>query len=196
MKLNMGGHERFTPGYTSIGFGAQIDVDVTKNLPIKDNSVDFIWSERMLEHISVHDNEKVIQNISKILKPNARARFCMPSCFYCDDKSIDMMRANNYENQVKLGHITWFTFEGIGKITKDLFGLENSPEPVSKLKELCEKYGLKYKLIRWHDKDTKLYYDNEFLSDCMAKTFKDHPEIVIHRPNSLIFDCIKEPNSN
>lgn len=192
MKLNMGGHERFTPGYTSIGFGAQINVDVTKTLPVADCSVDFLWSERMLEHISVSDNEKVISNISKILKKGASARFCMPSCFYCDNKSIDMMRANNYQKQVKLGHVTWFTYEGIGNITENLFGLKDSPEPSIKLKDLFEKYNMEFKLIRWHDKNSKLYYDKNLLSNPIANTFIDRPEIVIHRPNSLIFEGIKK----
>ena len=192
MKLNMGGHERFTPGYFSIGFGAQINVDVTKKIPIDDNSVEFIWSERMLEHIEVHDIEKVISNISKILQKGASARFCMPSCFYCDDKSIDMMRANNYPKQVQLGHVTWFTYEGIGEIRESLFGLKDSPKPTIGFKDLFGRCDMTYKLVRWHDKNSELHYDSKYLSGPTATTFKDHPEIVMNRPNSLIFDCIKE----
>ena len=50
---------------------------------------------------------------------------------------------------------------------------------------------MEYKLIRWFDKNTKLHYDKKLLSDSMAKTFINHPEIVILRPNSLIFEGIK-----
>ena len=141
MKLNMGGPENFTSEYTTVGFDAQINVDVTKTLPIEENSIDFIWSERMLEHIKVEDIFKVFENLHKILKSKGIARFCMPSCFYCDDKSIDMMRPNNYLKQLELGHVTWFTYEGIGHVKPDLFGLKKSPEPFIKLKDLCEKYG-------------------------------------------------------
>jgi len=192
MKLNMGGPEQYTSDYTTIGFGGQINVDVTKNLPLDAPSVDFIWSERMLEHITVDDNDKVISNISRILKKGAKARFCMPSCFYCDNKKIDMMRANNYPKQVKLGHVTWFTYEGIGKITSDIFGLKDSPKPSTYLKDLFEKYNMEYKLIRWHDKNSKLHYDKNLLSNSMATTFIDRPEIIISRPNSLIFEGIKK----
>ena len=190
MKLNLGGDERFESDYISVGFGQQINVDVTKKIPLKDRSVDFIWSERMLEHVKVQDIEKVIINVSRLLKKGATARFCMPSCFYCDDRSIDMMRPNNYEKQVKLGHVTWFTHEGIGEIKPNLFGLKDSPEPTIKLKDLLKKHSLKYILLRWHDKDRKLHYDDNILSRPMAETFIDHPEIVIHRPNSLIFEGI------
>ena len=92
----MGGSERYTLDYHSIEFGGQIDADVTKDLPIADNTVEFIWSERMLEHINVHDISKVIRNICRILQKEGKARFCMASCFYLDNQSINMMRANNY----------------------------------------------------------------------------------------------------
>ena len=113
-------------------------------------------------------------------------------CFYCDNKKIDMMRANNYPKQVKLGHVTWFTYEGIGKITSDIFGLKDSPKPSTYLKDLFEKYNMEYKLIRWHDKNSKLHYDKNLLSNSMATTFIDRPEIIISRPNSLIFEGIKK----
>lgn len=192
MKLNMGGSECFTKDYTSIGFGQKINVDVTKKIPLNKCSVNFLWSERMLEHITVEGNEKVISNISKILKKGASARFCMPSCFYCDKKSIDMMRPNNYQKQVNLGHVTWFTYEGIGEITPNLFGLKDSPEPKIKFKDLFEKYNMEFKLIRWHDKNSKLHYDKNLLSNSMSTTFIDRPEIKIKRPNSLIFEGIKK----
>jgi len=193
MKLNMGGtfNENFTSEYTTIGFDGQINVDVTKPLPIEENSIDFIWSERMLEHIKVEDIFKVFENLHKILKSKGIVRFCMPSCFYCDDKSIDMMRPNNYLKQLQMGHVTWFTYEGIGHIKPDLFGLKKSPEPFIKLKDLCEKYGLTYKLIRWHDEDSKVNYNEDYLANSTANQFKDFPEIIMRRPNSLIFDCIK-----
>ena len=189
--LNIGGEEKFTSEYITLGFNREINVDVTKTLPIKSNSIDFTWSERMLEHIKVEDIFKVFANLNKILKNKGIARFCLPSCFYCDDKSVDMMRPNNYLKQVQIGHVTWFTYEGIGNITPDLFGLKKNPEPFIKLKDLCEKYGFTYKLIRYHDENSKVHYDEDFLANSTANKFKDFPEIIIHRPNSLIFDCIK-----
>jgi len=168
-----------------------IDSDVTKKWPLKDNSVKFIWTERMLEHIQIKKITHVFSEMTKKLVKNGTARFCMPSCFYLNDQSINMMRPNNYPKQLRIGHVTWFTYEGVGKIKPEQFGARYSPRPNIFFEDLAKKFNLKFKLIRWFDKNHNLFYDTNYLNSDMATTFKDHSEIKIKRPNSLIFEFTK-----
>ena len=142
----------------------------------------------MLEHLSVQDIDKVTGNVAKLLKPGGKFRLCMPLSYYVDDENINMMRAGNYEKQVRLGHITWFTYEGVGAVSKELFGITEAPKPDMTLRELMNKHGMELHLIRWFDSSNELHFDNELLSGELAATFIDEPEIRISRPNSLIFE--------
>jgi len=192
-KLNLGSAKvRFKDLLSSdISNRSTLRHDARMPFPLKDSSFDIVWSERMLEHLSVQDIYKVTQNVSKILKPGGRFRLCMPCCFYIDDDSINMMREGNYEKQLSLGHITWFTYEGIGPVSKSLFGNKNSPSPQITLHELFAKNDMNLKLIRWFDKKNKLYFDRKKLVSPYANTFLDEPDITIRRSNSLIFEGIK-----
>lgn len=187
-KINLGGEQKYDYNYTTVGYGQDIDIDITKKIPLEPESIDFIWSERVLEHIKTENIINVFINLRKILKKGGIVRLCLPICFYVDDKSINMMRLKNYQKQVDMGHVTWFTYEGFGEIREDLFGLKKSPKPTVTSKEFFKSIGFEYKLIRWFDENDKLYIDESIYKD---NKFLDFPEVEIRRKNSLIFDCIK-----
>jgi hypothetical protein len=191
--INLGGDERFSKDYSCVGLTSHFKLDITKNLPplFKDNSIDFIWSERMLEHIKSEDLVTAFLNIKKLLKKNSTARFCLPSCFYNNDISIDCMRAGNAEKQKKLGHVTFFTYEGFGPILDHHFGTNSPPEPTVYYEEIFKILNFKFELIRYHNKNKQIIFNNNFLSSEYTNKFKDRTEILIKRPNSLIFDLTK-----
>jgi hypothetical protein len=191
--INLGGNERFSEDYSCVGLSSEFELDISKNLPpsFKDNAIDFIWSERMLEHIKSEDLAVVFSNIKKLLKQNSKARFCLPSCFYNNDISIDMMRAGNAEKQKKLGHVTFFTYEGYGPVLDHHFGTNSPPEPTIYFDEIFKKLNFKFELIRYHNKNKQIIFNNNYLSSELTNKFIDRTEILINRPNSLIFDLTK-----
>lgn len=145
----------------------------------------------MLEHIKSNDLFTVFSNIKKILKKDSKARFCLPSCFYNNDISIDMMRAGNSEKQKKIGHVTFFTFEGYGPILENHFGTNSPPKPTIYFEEIFKQLNLEFKLIRYHNKNKQIVINNNYLSSEYSNKFIDRTEILIKRPNSLIFDITK-----
>ena len=189
--LNLGGVEKFSPDYSCVGLSSEFKFDLTKELPFENEIAEFIWSERMLEHIRYDDLYKVFLNIKRILKSGAHARFCLPSCFYIDDISIDMMRFGNSEKQKKLGHVTFFTYEGYGPISDEYFGTISPPKPSVYFAELFDELDMNFELIRYHNKDKQTIFNRDLLLNENSNRFNDRKEIQIQRPNSLIFDISK-----
>ncbi len=59
--------------------------DITKGLPLPDESCDGIYCSHVLEHLSLTDFRKALINTYKILKPNAYFRLVLPDLsFYID----------------------------------------------------------------------------------------------------------------
>ncbi len=55
-----------------------IYIDATKKLPFKDNSFDYIYSEQMLEHITLSQGKYFINECYRILKPGGVLRISTP----------------------------------------------------------------------------------------------------------------------
>lgn len=60
-----------------------IQHDVTNLLPLKDNSVDIIQSEDVMEHIEYNSLKQTINEIYRVLKPGGLFRLSMPD-YKCD----------------------------------------------------------------------------------------------------------------
>ncbi len=52
--------------------------DVRKGLPFKDNSVDYIYTSHLLEHLKKREVVKVIRECHRILKPHGWIRIVVP----------------------------------------------------------------------------------------------------------------------
>ena len=170
---------------------SDIHLDIT-NSPYKwmYSKYQFIWSERMLEHIPFSKISNALQNIDNLLSKNGRCRMCLPICFYGNQKG-DMVRKGNAKNCEDYGHITWFTSEELGPVTPECFDSNKPPISISmSWNEILKGTSLKYFPIRHFNADNSLYVNNEIFSqkDCC---FLDITEIKIKRPNSIIFDLIK-----
>ncbi len=80
LRLNVGsGRVRF-PGWVNIdlALGADLLLDVTKGLPFDENSVDLIYNEHFLEHLTIEDAERVLKDCRRCLKKGGTLRIAMP----------------------------------------------------------------------------------------------------------------------
>lgn len=192
-KLSLGDQGEPWEGYVSCGMHWQATVvhDSRKRFPrIMRGRYQFIWSERMLEHIDAESLPVFFGNLAEILKPGGRARFCLPICFW-GTSEINMLRAGNEANCERQGHITWFTHQGFGAITEDLFGKVSPPDRFKGWAETAANAGLSYVPIRHYTADGQLYFDEKYLADSNVTKFNDEQVITIKRPDSLIFDLHK-----
>ena len=55
-----------------------LDWDLRKSLPFHDNSVDFIYNEHFLEHLTVEEGISAIKDFFRVLKPGGVMRIAMP----------------------------------------------------------------------------------------------------------------------
>ncbi len=80
LRLNIGsGSVRF-PGWVNIdvALGADLLLDVTRGLPFDENSVDLIYNEHFLEHLTIEDAERVLEDFRRCLKKGGTLRIAMP----------------------------------------------------------------------------------------------------------------------
>lgn len=191
-KINMGSSTRHIPGFLSVDMSwtATLRHDVTTPFPLPANSIDLVWSERMYEHLTPEECLQSVVQIAKILKPGGKLRVCLPLCFYGTDSS-NMMRANNHQNCRRSGHVTWFTYERMGTVQEDQFGMKTAPDVGVTLQDWFGQAGLELKMLRYYDESDELHYDSSVLSGPIAETFIDEPRIRIRRPDSLIFEGAK-----
>lgn len=80
LKLNVGCGKAKLPGWVNIDIepGADLVMDVRKRLPFDDNSVDFIYNEHFLEHITFEGGEKVLREFRRCLKKKGVLCIAMP----------------------------------------------------------------------------------------------------------------------
>ncbi len=73
-KLNFGCGSNFIADFENY----DAELDITKPLPFRDNSVDFILAEHVVEHISGPDALRFFDECRRILKPGGVLRVCVP----------------------------------------------------------------------------------------------------------------------
>lgn len=107
IKLHIGCGTIYKEGWINIDNNSDNNIkkldfmwDLRKPLPLPENSVDFIYNEHFLEHLTVDNGGGLIKNLMKILKPNAVLRIAMPDL----RKSVENYMNKNYlsENRVEL----------------------------------------------------------------------------------------------
>jgi len=88
LKLNIGcGKVRF-PGWVNIDIepGADLVLDVRKGLPFDDDSVDLIYNEHLLEHLTFEEGGEVVMQFRRCLKEGGVLRMAMPDLDYIIEK--------------------------------------------------------------------------------------------------------------
>jgi predicted SAM-dependent methyltransferase len=88
LKLNIGCGRVKIPSWVNIDIepGADLVIDVRKKLPFDDNSVDFIYNEHLLEHLTFKEGEKVLTECYRCLKKGGVLRIATPDLDYIIQK--------------------------------------------------------------------------------------------------------------
>jgi predicted SAM-dependent methyltransferase len=70
LKLNVGCGKIKLPGWVNIDIepSADLIIDIRKGLPLDDGSVNFIYSEHFLEHLTYEEGRKVLEEFQRCLK--------------------------------------------------------------------------------------------------------------------------------
>lgn len=84
LKLNVGCGKVKIPGWINIDIepGADLIVDVRKGLPFADSSVDFIYSEHVIEHFTYNESKILIMECKRCLKDEGVLRVATPDLDY------------------------------------------------------------------------------------------------------------------
>lgn len=85
IKLHLGCGKNYIEGWVNIDNNSDRNIekldfkyDLRKRLPFGDNSVDFIFNEHFLEHLTVEEGQIAIREFYRVLKPNGVLRIAMP----------------------------------------------------------------------------------------------------------------------
>lgn len=97
VKLNVGCGTDYKEGWVNIDNNAHenierldINWDLRKPLPFEDNSVDFIFNEHFLEHLTVDEGQAVIKDFMRVLKPGGVVRIATPDLSVTVDKYLNV----------------------------------------------------------------------------------------------------------
>ncbi len=78
--------------------------NLKKGIPFKDNSIDAVYSSHVLEHIDRESAPKFLNEILRVLKPNAINRIVVPDLYFLCSKYIENYKKCGNENQHSKNH--------------------------------------------------------------------------------------------
>jgi predicted SAM-dependent methyltransferase len=102
IKLNLGCGGNVLAGFEN----HDIDMDITKPLPHKDGSVDFILAEHVVEHITGPEAFRFMKECYRVLCSGGTLRICVPELARLD-------RAKREDIIVNHGHLMVFNFDNL-----------------------------------------------------------------------------------
>ena len=76
-------------------------IDVTKRFPLNTDTIDYVFSEHMIEHINYHDGIKMLNESFRVLKSNGKIRISTPDLQFLIDLYL------NKNNQLQNDYIKW-----------------------------------------------------------------------------------------
>ena len=96
IKLDLGTGEKGKNGFTTVALEkADLCWDLRRGIPLEDDSVDYIYSSHLLEHIPFRELILFLDECKKVLKDNGVFSVCVPNFrFYVDAYS----RGEIFEN--------------------------------------------------------------------------------------------------
>ncbi len=88
LKLNIGCGKVKYDGWVNIDidYNADLILDTRKGLPFKENSIDFIFSEHFVEHLTFEESQKLLRECYKCLKAGGTIRTATPDLDYIVSK--------------------------------------------------------------------------------------------------------------
>jgi ubiquinone/menaquinone biosynthesis C-methylase UbiE len=71
--------------------GVDIQADILDGLPLEDDSIDYAFSNHVLQELDVYDQEVALRELRRVLKPGGVLRLCLPDL----DRAIDAYRSGD-----------------------------------------------------------------------------------------------------
>ncbi len=81
IKVHLGCGPNLLPGWINTDLhphSGAIFLDVRRGFPFEPDSVDFIFNEHMIEHLSFEDGHRMLESCFRVLKPGGRIRTSTP----------------------------------------------------------------------------------------------------------------------
>lgn len=91
MKLHLGCGTNYISGWVNIDVTGKIDrrLDLRKPLPFPDKSVDFIFTEAFIEHLSREEGQALFKECRRVLKPSGVLRISTPDARFVVEKYLE-----------------------------------------------------------------------------------------------------------
>ena len=81
-RLHLGCGTRLLDGWLNSDFSPRstdsIRIDATQPLPFDDSTFEYVYSEHMIEHLQRSDGERLLGEITRVLRPGGRVRISTP----------------------------------------------------------------------------------------------------------------------
>jgi predicted SAM-dependent methyltransferase len=157
MKLNLGGNEEFEggpgssrlEGFTHVDIraldGVDIVCDISKYIPVEDNSVDEIRASHVIEHILPQEIPNTLKEWKRILKTKGLLRV------YCPD--AEKIASSFLSRQIDIVRFSELIF---GAQTYDV-NFHKAAYTNKRLQDLLEKAG--FKIIGHNPRPNAYYFD-------------------------------------
>jgi predicted SAM-dependent methyltransferase len=102
VKLNIGCGTDYKKGWINIDNNSDNNIekldlnwDLRNPLPFPDNSIDFIFNEHFIEHLTVEEGQIVIKDFMRVLKPGGVFRIATPDLKTVIDKYLHVELKND-----------------------------------------------------------------------------------------------------
>lgn len=114
-KLHIGCGKNYFDGWINIDNNSDnniqkldMNLDLRNPLPFRDDSVDYIFNEHFLEHLTVQDGLKALMEFRRVLKPGGVLRVAMPGL----KEVVELYLNDNWKTE----HAEYFQKYGLGFI--------------------------------------------------------------------------------
>jgi len=111
-RVHLGCAYTILPGWVNVDlFGrvpADVSLDVTRPLPFRNASIDAIFTEHMVEHLTYEEAFRLARECARVLRPGGVLRVVVPDfaryarSYFGDDDTIDRMQAGRLTRLVGL----------------------------------------------------------------------------------------------
>lgn len=102
IKLNVGCGTDYKEGWINIDNNSDenierldLNFDLRNPLPFKDKSVDYIFNEHFIEHLTIEESQQAIKDFMRVLKPGGVMRIAMPNL----EESIEIYADKNWKKR-------------------------------------------------------------------------------------------------
>jgi len=81
VRLDIGAGDINRPGWVTLDITDNCDLfwDLRKGIPFPDNSVDFVYSSHLLEHMPYEAGQQILSEAMRVLKPGGTVSVCVPN---------------------------------------------------------------------------------------------------------------------